>query len=108
MTRIKIHKATARMQWLEDPALALPVTGQSRRRFSEIVPVNPFKRAWFRVLRLCFGERGRVAEWTRTWRGPWRLTILQGRSAGLTTCSNDRRLLIEVEKEAWFHPGFEL
>lgn len=108
MTRIKIHKATARMQWLEDPALAMPVTGQTRRRFSAIVPVNPFKRAWFRVLRLCLGERGRMAEWTRTWRGRWRLTILQGQSAGMVVCDDDRHNLIEIEKAIWFQPICDL
>ena len=51
-----------------------PVTG--KRRVSTIVPVNPFKRLCFRLLRWLFGEDGETAEWTREWRGPWRCTIL--------------------------------
>lgn len=54
----------------------LPLTGIKRTRVSHIVPVNPIKRAMFRTLRLIFGERGRVADYTRSWTGAWRATII--------------------------------
>jgi hypothetical protein len=41
------------------------------RRASHIFPCHPVKRFGFRVLRLLCGERGRVAEWVRSWAGPW-------------------------------------
>lgn len=47
-----------------------------KRRASRIVPVAMGKRIAFRVLRFVFGDRGRVADWTRRWRGPWRATII--------------------------------
>ena len=40
-------------------------------RASNILPVRRGKRAMFLLLRLLFGERGRVAEFTRRWQGPW-------------------------------------
>jgi len=41
------------------------------KRASHVWPCHPVKRTAFRVLRSLFGERGRVAEWCRQWRGPW-------------------------------------
>lgn len=46
------------------------------RRVSYIWPVRPVKRLAFRLLRLLFGSRGKVAEWTRGWRGPWEVIVL--------------------------------
>ena len=48
---------------------AKPV-GQERRG-GYVLPASPSKRAAFRLLRRVFGDRGRVAAWTRTWSGPW-------------------------------------
>lgn len=45
-------------------------------RASHILPVHPLKRAAFIALRVFFGERGRVAEWTRQWYGPWEAHII--------------------------------
>ena len=41
------------------------------RRGGYVLPASPSKRAAFRLLRRVFGDRGRVAAWTRTWSGPW-------------------------------------
>lgn len=41
------------------------------RRASHVWPCHPRKRFAFRLLRALFGERGRVASWCRSWRGPW-------------------------------------
>ena len=40
------------------------------RRASHVFPVNFWKRQAFRVLRI-LGDTGRIAAWSRTWRGPW-------------------------------------
>ena len=52
-----------------------PVLALLARHLGEIVevrlPASPSKRAAFRLLRRLFGDRGRVAAWTRTWPGPW-------------------------------------
>lgn len=41
------------------------------RRASRIVPACPRRRLAFQILRVIFGDSGRVATWTRTWQGPW-------------------------------------
>ncbi len=66
------------LQWLGDlpKDIDLPLANVRRRRLSTIVPVKPIKRAMFRILRLIFGDRGRVADYSRSWSGPWRATIL--------------------------------
>ena len=40
------------------------------KRASHVEPVNIFQRIAFRALRL-FGDKTRVAEWTRTWQCEW-------------------------------------
>lgn len=54
----------------------LPEYTRSKRRVSHILPVHPVKRLAFRFLRMTFGERGRVAAWTRSWKGPWQASII--------------------------------
>lgn len=44
-----------------------------QERVSHIWPVNKTKRAAFRLLRRWFGETGRIAAWTRKWKGPWQV-----------------------------------
>lgn len=45
-------------------------------RASHILPVHPIKRLAFKTLRSLFGERGRVAAYTRSWVGPWESIII--------------------------------
>jgi len=52
-----------------------PVTTQ---RASHVEPAGPLRRILFRALRFAFGERGRVAEWTRRMPGPWMVRIVGG------------------------------
>ncbi|MBN2003774.1 MAG: hypothetical protein JXA21_10490 [Anaerolineae bacterium] len=40
-------------------------------RGGHVWPKHGFKRLAFRLLRRLCGNRGRVAAWTRTWRGAW-------------------------------------
>lgn len=82
------------------PGLKLP-GATTRRRFSEIVPVNPALRVLFRVLRWVFGEEGRVAEWTRTWRCRWEAMILRGPMCGTRKRSPYRQELLHWERQVW-------
>lgn len=41
------------------------------RRASHVWPVHEDTQLAFRALRFLFGERGRIADWCRTWSGPW-------------------------------------
>lgn len=53
----------------------LPMTDVVRRRVSHVVPSHPVLRACFQILRAIVPERGRIAEWTRSWRCDWRVLI---------------------------------
>lgn len=75
MTIITI-KQTGEVQWIGD-AMPIPVTIVERKRLSTIEPFDTVKRDAFRLLRFMFGEQGRVAAWTRKWRGLWLVTILE-------------------------------
>lgn len=48
----------------------------SKRRVSTITPMFAPKKQVFWLLRKIFGEQGRVAEFTRRWRGPWIVKII--------------------------------
>lgn len=82
---------------LNNDALDLNVLGRvTLTRYSRILPVHPVKRAAFRLLRFCGGDKGRAAGWTRTWRGPWRAVIL---ATGLTFTHPDRAACLRWERE---------
>jgi hypothetical protein len=90
------------IEWLSPPpGFNIPVLKQTKTRFSEIIPVNPFLHLAFRVLRLCFGEYGRVGNWTRTWTVVWRCSILLGPGKGRTKESGLRSVLINWEHDQW-------
>jgi hypothetical protein len=74
---------------------------QHKSRWSEIVPANLFLFIMFRIMRLFFGERGPVAEWTRRWKCHWRMTVLE---TGYTETSKNRQALIDKEHELFFQP----
>ena len=82
------------------PGLVLPA-GTTKRRFSEIVPVHPVKRAAFRLLRWMFGEDGRVARWTRGWRCRWEAIILLGPARGKRCQCEHRDMLLFWEQQIW-------
>lgn len=54
-------------------AIAREVGTVTTRRASHVLPCHPFKRFAFRLIRFAVGERGRLAEWCRQWRGPWQV-----------------------------------
>ena len=44
----------------------------TRTRLSNVVPSgSPIRLLAFQALRWAFGDMGKVAAWTRLWRGPW-------------------------------------
>lgn len=49
----------------------------TKRRVSTITPMFAPKKQAFWLLRKLFGEEGRVAAWTRTWRTTWLVRILK-------------------------------
>lgn len=65
------------------------------RRVSHIVPLHPVKRVAFVALRWAFGERGRVASWTRAWYGPWVCTMVD---SGRWKAHASRKVLIDWER----------
>ena len=50
-------------------------------RGGRVLPRQALRRLAFQTLRRIFGGRGRVAAWTRHWRGPW---IVQRADTGET------------------------
>lgn len=52
-------------------AIARTLGRTSKRRASHVLPEHPGKQIAFVILRKLFGETGRVADWCRSWRGPW-------------------------------------
>lgn len=48
------------------------------RRASNVMPLAPVKRAAFKMLRTVFGEKGRVSDWTRRWKGPHIAVMVDG------------------------------
>lgn len=53
------------------------------RRASWVLPVSWLKRQAFKLLRWATGEVGPVSDWTRGWRGPWQVQIVNGPSLGI-------------------------
>lgn len=66
-------------------------------RASNVVPANVFKFVAFILLRQCFGERGRVANWTRTWRGDWEVWMKGNTQRRPDFAHPSRRVCIDWE-----------
>lgn len=97
-------KRDGTIEFLGEPPPGLVLYGAVKYRFSEIVPLNPVKRAAFRVLRWMFGEEGRVSDWTRTWGCWWEATILIGPVRGRKARQwgkHGRIHLVGWEKRQW-------
>ncbi len=73
--RIRIHR-DGRLEALDtSEIIPLVAGGVTRRRASRVEPRALPWRVLFRLLRGVFGEDGRVAAWTRTWRVWWRVDL---------------------------------
>lgn len=68
----------------------------TKKRYSHIWPSNRVKRAAFRVLRSLFSERGRVAQWCRSWRCTWEVRLV-GSENVVRYASQSRAACIEWE-----------
>lgn len=50
-------------------------SGATVRRTSHVEPDNSIARLAFHCLRFAFGEKGRVSDFTRSWRCLWRINL---------------------------------
>jgi hypothetical protein len=107
-THTLIIRRDGRIEFLAPPPFPLKLDRVKRERFSEIVPLDPVKRVAFRVLRKLFGERGKVAAWTRRWLCIWTGHILIGPHRGEEFISPFRQAVLDWEKEKFCEPRFNL
>lgn len=66
-------------------------------RASFVYPINTLKRIAFKVIRKVFGDWGKMANWTRVWRGPWYADMAPFKGPELGPF-NTRKAAIEAEK----------
>lgn len=90
------------IEFLTPPPVPLKLEKQTRVRYSEIVPLNPWLCIAFRFLRLCFGEKGRVSDFTRSWKCQWIAHILLGEHKDEAQVSRYRDYLVTWEHEKFF------
>lgn len=79
MTHRVIIDANGFVRCIYNPDVPLHELGHvTLRRLSHIRPAHTHrtKRWAFRVLRSLFGDRGRVAQWTRRWRCLWTVEVI--------------------------------
>ena len=70
-----------------------------RRRFSHILPRNAVKRFAFIIIRGCVTDNGRIAAWTRNWRGPWEVRFVDDpRTVAFTHASRKVCVKWEVDR----------
>ena len=65
-------------------------------RISRIVPENPLLRFLFLFLRKTFGDKGKVANWTRRWKCRWIVQFKDGKVLGPF---NERASALQAEIE---------
>jgi hypothetical protein len=82
-----------RVSFIGNLPFEMPLLDPVKTRVSRIEPESRRKWIAFRSLRTVFGDRGRAADWTRTWAGPWIVRIL---ATGQTQTFN-----IRAEAIAW-------
>jgi hypothetical protein len=89
-------RGDGQIEMIGDVPVELSLHGKAvRRRATSILPVHRGKRLCFLALRSLFGERGRVAEWTRQWSGPWEARIY---ATGETMVFQSRRVALLWER----------
>lgn len=67
------------------------------RRASHIEPVNPIMRYVFYMLRHWFGEKGKMAEFTRLWPCLWRINLAPIGQGILPNTYRNRQAAINAE-----------
>ena len=93
MKRILIKNST--MVGFADECLLDMESGEITR-VSEIMPSEAMLRACFRLCRRLGNDKSVLANWTRTWRCEWRLTVFD---SGETKLFADRGEAILYEKD---------
>ncbi len=95
------------VQFLGEDLFDLPLGKIRRRRLSTIRPTCVWKLIAFLYLRRVCGEQGRVAAFTRKWKGPWRATILATGEAAVFEKRSDA-IGWEIETINGHLPNFDL
>ena len=97
MREIQIVISDQSIAYLEHDAREPLLVGGSTRRASWILPQSLVKRIVFCVIRRLAGDHGKLAEWTRAWRGPW---VVDLRLSGGLVCSgfSSRESAIKYEE----------
>lgn len=101
-------RADGYLEWLSPPPMPLKLEKQTRVRYSEITPLNPWLCIAFRTLRFLFGEKGRVSDWTRSWKVVWLAHILMGEHKDEAQVSQYRDALITWEHSKFFQPRIDI
>lgn len=97
MTHKIIIDENGMLRCLRNDAVPMHELGKvTTTRLSHIVPLWEPARSLFKLLRLIFGDRGKVAAWTRTWRCWWKVTII---STGRWNIFRDRADAVKWEIE---------
>lgn len=91
------------VQFIGEDIFDLPLGKIRRRRLSTIQPNVVWRKAAFLLLRTVFGDRGRVAAFTRKWNCEWEVRLI-GRPG--TFRSMDRSACVAWEMEA-FNNGID-
>ena len=71
-----------------------------KTRYSHILPKSAPLRLAFNVFRHVFGERGRAAQWTRSWACAWTVRLASAPNVVLFE-SSDREACVEFEKSTF-------
>ena len=80
-------------------------SGSEIRRASHVEPVNIPLRLFFYLLRLLFGEYGRMASFTRDWCIQWRVNLTPVNGPVLPQTFSDRSKAIDAEI-AWLETNY--
>src|ERR1700761_632029 len=67
------------------------------RRASHVEPVSPMLRAVFHTLRYMFGEKGKIAAFTRLWPCLWRINLSPVSGPILPDTYRNRQAAIDAE-----------
>lgn len=86
------------IEWIKPPPVPFKISKQTKVRYSEITPINPFIYIVFRIIRFLFGEgKWFIPEWTRNWRCVWRAEILLGKHKGEEFIHTSRSACVDWE-----------
>jgi hypothetical protein len=100
-----VDESTGDAVYLVTEAAANLNLGSSPLRASHVEPVNPILRLAFHLLRQWLGDKGRMSEFTRSWKCAWRINTQPVGGPILDGVWYDRTKAIEAEVKflnRWF------